>query len=260
MTKNPFNARPDLGKAWLILLLLVAGQFLVSFLGAFLPMPVIYVAGYILPLIYIYRLASDSGPEDAYTPQFGLMGPFLLILTAVLTEMAVVVLTGAATGWMEVPQWYEELLGEMYTSDLWSNAMTVCVAAPLLEELLFRRVILSGLLCRMPVWKAVAWSSLLFAVAHLNPWQAVPAFVIGCLFGWIYARTGSYWTVVLMHALNNALTIAAVAFMGPDAATLTLEQLAGGLYWPIVALSALVAAAGIWIIYRYVPSRKYQQI
>ena len=88
----------------------------------------------------------------------------------------------------------------------------------------------------------------------------MPAFVIGCLFGWIYARTGSYWTVVLMHALNNALTIAAVAFMGPDAAALTLEQLAGGLYWPIVALSALVVVAGIWIIYRYVPSRKYTQI
>ena len=135
------------------------------------------------------------------------------------------------------------------------------MAAPLLEELLFRRVILSGLLRRMRVWKAVAWSSLLFAVAHLNPWQAVPAFAMGCLFGWIYARTESYWTTVVLHFVNNALTIAVVAFMGPDAAMGSLEQLVGArAYWPVVALSAVVTVAGIWALNKYLPRKQYNQV
>ena len=104
-------------------------------------------------------------------------------------------------------------------------------------------------------------SSLLFAVAHLNPWQAVPAFAMGCLFGWIYARTESYWTTVILHFVNNALTIAVVAFMGPDAAMGSLEQLVGArAYWPVVALSAVVTVAGIWALNKYLPRKQYNQV
>ena len=226
--KNLLNAGPSLWESCLILLLLVIGQLAVSFLGM-LPMPLIYSLAYVFPLIYIFRLGAvrDGGAPSVVMGTSGRAGAWLMLPVAVLVELSLVVLLGVATSWMQTPQWYDDMLRNMYGAELIGSAVTVCVAAPLLEELLFRRVILSGLLRRMRVWKAVAWSSLLFAVAHLNPWQAVPAFAMGCLFGWIYARTESYWTTVVLHFVNNALTIAVVAFMGPDAAMGSLEQLVG---------------------------------
>ena len=250
--KNLLNAGPSL----------VIGQLAVSFLGM-LPMPLIYSLAYVFPLIYIFRLGAvrDGGAPSVVMGTSGRTGAWLMLPVAVLVELSLVVLLGVATSWMETPQWYDDMLRNMYGTELIGSAVTVCVAAPLLEELLFRRVILSGLLRRMRVWKAVAWSSLLFAVAHLNPWQAVPAFAMGCLFGWIYARTESYWTTVVLHFVNNALTIAVVAFMGPDAAMGSLEQLVGArAYWPVVALSAVVTVAGIWALNKYFPRKQYNQV
>lgn len=262
MMKNLLNAGPSLWESCLILLLLVIGQLAVSFLGM-LPMPLIYSLAYVFPLIYIFRLGAvrDGGAPSVVMEASGRAGVWLMLPVAVLVELSLVVLLGVATSWMETPQWYDDMFRNMYGTELIGSAVTVCVAAPLLEELLFRRVILSGLLRRMRVWKAVAWSSLLFAVAHLNPWQAVPAFAMGCLFGWIYARTECYWTTVVLHFVNNALTIAVVAFMGPDAAMGSLEQLVGArAYWPVVTLSAVVTVSGIWALNKYLPRKQYNQV
>lgn len=52
-------------------------------------------------------------------------------------------------------------------------------------------------------------SSLFFAFIHLNPWQALPAFILGMLFAYVYYRTGSLKLTMLMHCTNN--TFAALA-------------------------------------------------
>lgn len=56
-------------------------------------------------------------------------------------------------------------------------------------------------------WVAICLSAAFFAVIHLNPWQAVPAFVMGCLFGWVYYRTGSIWLTMIMHCANNTMAV-----------------------------------------------------
>ena len=125
--------------------------------------------------------------------------------------------------------------------------------APLLEEFLFRKVILDGLSSRMRPWPAVIWSSVLFAVAHLNPWQALPALILGCFFGWVRLVTGSWWTTVGLHALNNAVTVAVAAVYGPDAA------LGGSPQTPaqdpvsmiLCVLSVMVLAAGSVLFVKY---------
>jgi membrane protease YdiL (CAAX protease family) len=42
-------------------------------------------------------------------------------------------------------------------------------------------------------------------VIHLNPWQAIPAFILGLLFGLVYYKTGSLKLTMLMHCANNTL-------------------------------------------------------
>ncbi|MDG3006266.1 CPBP family intramembrane glutamic endopeptidase [Paludisphaera mucosa] len=77
------------------------------------------------------------------------------------------------------------------------------ILAPIFEEMIFRGVMLDGLLRRYRPSTAILTSSLLFGIVHLNPWQFVTAFVLGCFFGWIYYRTGSLGCCVLGHMAAN---------------------------------------------------------
>ena len=52
-----------------------------------------------------------------------------------------------------------------------------CIAAPVLEEMLFRGVILRGFLRQYSRTFAILWSAALFGIAHLNLYQFVTAFV-----------------------------------------------------------------------------------
>ena len=115
----------------------------------------------------------------------------------------------------EMPKWLEETLKNMTQGKFWVNFLCVSIFAPFFEEWLCRGMVLRGLLNYKrtdsrdgreygikPLW-AIIISALFFAAIHLNPWQALPAFALGCLFGYVYYKTGSLWLTMLMHFANN---------------------------------------------------------
>jgi len=95
-------------------------------------------------------------------------------------------------------------------------ALVAVVASlgPLVEEILFRGVLLSALTKRWRVGGSVVISALLFAVSHLPSmqwqWYALPdlALLAGAL-AWLRLRTGSLWPAVLAHGVNNLLAVVA---------------------------------------------------
>lgn len=87
------------------------------------------------------------------------------------------------------------------------SVIVVCVVAPFIEEMLFRGVILRSFLVNYSVNSSIVLSSLLFALYHLNIYQIPVAFIIGCLFGWLYVRTRTLWPSIIGHALYNACAI-----------------------------------------------------
>ena len=58
-----------------------------------------------------------------------------------------------------------------------------------------------------------AWlvSSLFFGVLHGQPVQVINATVIGLVLGYVYLATDSLWSVMILHALNNAVAYLALA-------------------------------------------------
>jgi membrane protease YdiL (CAAX protease family) len=78
-----------------------------------------------------------------------------------------------------------------------------CVAAPVLEEILFRGVILRGFLRQYSRTFAILWSAALFAVAHFNVYQLATALAVGIVAGWLYERCRSLWPCILLHASYN---------------------------------------------------------
>ena len=88
--------------------------------------------------------------------------------------------------------------------------MLLVVAA---EELLFRGLILNYLLREESGTKAVIWSSVFFALAHLRPVSILPVFVFGLMLARAYRRTGSLLASLTGHfAYNMSLILLGPAF------------------------------------------------
>lgn len=85
--------------------------------------------------------------------------------------------------------------------------LLLMVVAPLTEELLFRGLILRGLLSRFEAVPAVLLTALLFAVFHVNPWQFVGALLLGLLFGWFYLIFRSLVPCLIGHAVANGFPL-----------------------------------------------------
>ncbi len=84
----------------------------------------------------------------------------------------------------DMPEWLEQVMEQMLTGGpLWVTLISVSVFAPFFEEWLCRGMVMRGLLKHTSPATAILLSSLFFAVLHMNPWQAIPAFCLGVLFG-----------------------------------------------------------------------------
>lgn len=79
--------------------------------------------------------------------------------------------------------------------------------APILEEFIFRGIILRGLLSRYSSTKAIIVTAILFALIHINPTQILGAFILGLFFSWIYYYTKSIVICILLHFVANGTSI-----------------------------------------------------
>ena len=141
----------------------------------------------------------------------------------------------AALGAIIPSMWLQELMPElpnvaeehfeMIMKSRWGY-LVIGLFAPLVEEMVFRGAVLRSLLqWNSRPWVAIAISSVIFAVIHMNPAQMPHAFLIGLLLGWMYYRTDSIVPGVVYHWVNN--TVAYVMYnLYPDP-DLTLIELFG---------------------------------
>ena len=87
---------------------------------------------------------------------------------------------------------------------LWVSALLVVFVAPVMEELIFRKLLIDRLL-PLGEYAAVVLSALLFATFHFNLYQFFYAGLIGALLALIYLRTGSIRLCIALHACVNFL-------------------------------------------------------
>lgn len=131
-----------------------------------------------------------------------------LQMAAIVTvaTIATAFMTDAISGLMPpMPEWLESTMEQLLKAPLWITLISVSVFAPVFEEWLCRGVVLRGLLAKNSPKTAIIVSAVFFAVIHFNPWQAIPAFILGLLFGYVYYKTGSLKLTMLMHCANNTM-------------------------------------------------------
>lgn len=135
----------------------------------------------------------------------------------------------------------EEMIEQFRPLSRWHPALfiTIAVFAPLLEELIFRGIILDGFLQRYAPWKAIIWSSLVFGIAHFNPWQFISAFILGIIIGWLYWKTRSLWPGIFLHFFNNAGAYIVGTLLGEEQMTTGTEDLLSPVAYSILLFFSL---------------------
>jgi len=145
------------------------------------------------------------------------------------------------------PSWFWELFNGIFESDYgWIGAfMKVVIIAPVVEELIFRGVIMHGLMRNYPKLRAVFYSALLFALFHLNPWQFPGTFVLGLLLGWLMIRTRNIFLCILGHAINNFLVLLSITYYQEISASALMQMEKKYLF----LIAGLVAVCSLILIY-----------
>ena len=194
------------------IVVLVLTAFLHAALATELSTVISYPLMFVPPMIFARRrsrmasifnsgLAVDSN-------NFGRLGGVRMAFAAAFATIAMAFVAEPVTALLPAaPEWFEQIMESMTGGNIILSFICVSIFAPLFEEWLCRGMVLRGLLTKMsPAW-AIAVSALFFAVLHMNPWQAVPAFILGAFFGYVYYRTGSLKLTMLMHCVNNTFAV-----------------------------------------------------
>lgn len=95
------------------------------------------------------------------------------------------------------------------------DLMSICIIAPLAEEIFFRGFVFAGLAQRMAPMYAIGISALIFGLAHWERWSFLPIFLIGLGLAWLYYRTQTLWPNILAHATVNTISLV-IAFVAPQ--------------------------------------------
>ena len=87
------------------------------------------------------------------------------------------------------------------------------LVVPVYEEIFFRGFIHNAFRNRFGMWASIVGSALLFGLFHMIPAQIITAFLLGLVLGWVYEKSGSLWTVIIVHVVNNGLAMGAAAIL-----------------------------------------------
>ncbi len=124
----------------------------------------------------------------------------------------------------------------------WALLWVAAALAPAwIEEFFFRGLLLTTLQARLGAWRAVVVVAALFALFHMNGYQLVVTFLLGCLLGWLVIHTGSLWTAMLFHLVNNTVVLVASRIEGDS------------LPIPVVVLLVGLLLVGVWLLVRGAP-------
>jgi len=140
----------------------------------------------------------------------------------------------------------QRMLDSVFRMNAVPMLITVTVAAPLGEEIFFRGFALPALRRTFGLFAALLVSAALFSMLHMDPVGFAGLLEIGLLLGALRVWSGSLWTAVIGHAVNNG--IAGTAFL------LGLEDPEVPPPPLILALGATLLVAGLWQLARLLRS------
>ena len=207
---------------------------------------VLGVGSNIFIFYYAYRRAGVQLKELFPAKSFN----FLILIPIVFFFWAAQNLIGevniALDKVLPPPSWFWELFNKIFENDygIYGAILKVVIMAPVIEEMIFRGVIMHGLMRNNSKFTAVFVSALLFALFHLNPWQFPATFVLGIVLGILMLRTRNIYLCILGHAINNGLVLISIQYWDEIQKTSFFQSNKPNQ----LIISALISAAALFLI------------
>lgn len=154
-------------------------------------------------------------------------GQYFITYITMPIQSLLIIMFGAetATSQMVPPQSISEFIGAF---------ITVCVVAPIVEELLCRGVLIK-LFERYGTVVALVSSSLAFAMLHFEARSFIQLVFVGGLFGIFRLYTNSVLVTIIMHSFNNLLSLCQLMLLeGNNFSSLTIAIMLIALLFPFV--------------------------
>ena len=180
------------------------------------------------------------------------------MVSIVLTLLGILAIDPLTT-LIPMPEGIKELFEQMFSKTV-PAFFTAVIFAPVLEELIFRGIVLEGFLKNYSPAKAIIWTNVLFGLAHLNPWQFIGAFLMGILISWVYYKTRNLILPVAMHMLNNLISYLFLYLSDVSFSEASLKDVfpSSGLYYGLVIGSILLLTLFFAFYSRFFPVGKGQ--
>lgn len=134
------------------------------------------------------------------------------------------------------------------------GVVAVAIVAPIVEEFIFRGLIMTRLSRVMSGWLAIVLSAAVFGLCHGELVWFCYAFMLGAVFAWIDLRASSIWPSILGHiafnAIGQVLSFVPETEDGPETAVAMGVLLLAAIALPIVN------RRGIAALFRPVPGEE----
>lgn len=91
---------------------------------------------------------------------------------------------------------------------------SAAIAAPLVEELIFRGYLYPIMKKYTGAWFALITTSLLFGIIHVSLVPFIPLAIFGAMLVLLYEYTGTIWTPIIAHCIFNTATLINILYPG----------------------------------------------
>ncbi len=117
----------------------------------------------------------------------------------------------------ELDSYTVKLVTAFSTGDLFLIIIAVGLTPAICEELMFRGLILNTLTKTGKIKSSIILTGFFFSIFHFHPFNIVPLFLLGIYLAIITYYSRSIFPAMLVHFLNNLISILAVHFYGKEA-------------------------------------------
>lgn len=163
---------------------------------------------------------------------------FSTVLTGILLTAGLHLISSGITALPYLQQYipeYEGTLHHIFKGEGSAFLITLCIAAPAFEEIMFRGVILGELKQSMPFHVANVLQAVSFALMHGNIMQGIYTFVIALFLGLFYKKAGNIYAPIAVHILFNTLNVY-IAYFGISLPFEGIIHLSVGIVLSVLAL------------------------
>lgn len=176
----------------------------------YLVLAVDYILGLALPAFLYFSIKHIPLSEGLPFHHAGAMDVTLYVAIGCMVCM----LANYPASWVSMIQKHFGFSGTLPSMPLTNSplviflyAMNVVIIPPLVEEIMFRGVVLQSMR-RFGDGFAILFSSILFGLYHGNFIQMVFAFICGLAMSFAVVRTNSLLPSILIHFINNSISLA----------------------------------------------------